>query len=297
MPTWAVLALAVLALATGADPRMARADDATPPATVRFTSLAPDGARSEVDGELTVGHLEPEGRTDASGLHVDAQYVTARGTGGYARVGAVHVTDHDFGDKFTLVGTEVGGLQRLRASWGMVTGRVGVSLPTTSHSRGVESVALARRPSDLVWLGDAVVLRVAVTPTLARGAWTARLDVGADHRIDQPPDGFALDYHVDVALGLQHSRVGATAEYSVVGSPGKYSLPGSTATYAAPRRHVITLGGQYRFTRTVVSLRIGTPFETGELPDFGPPPPGAVNVSLRGPGEIIAVALGVSVAL
>lgn len=292
-----VLATAV-AVWLGAGPALpAWADDAAPAVPIRFTSLAPDGARSEVDGELTVGHFDTDDRTDASGLHFDAQYVTARGAGGYARVGAVDVTDHAFYDKTTLVGTEIGGLQRLRAAWGMVTGRAGVSFPTTSGSRGVGSVAYARRPSDSIWLADAVMLRLAATPTLARGAWTARLDVGVDHRIDRPSDGFMLRYHIDVALGLQHGHVGATAEYSVAGQTGEYTVPGSTATYALRRRHVVTFGGQYRFTRTIVSLRIGTPFETGELPDYGPPPPGAVNARLRDPGEVIAVALGVSLAL
>lgn len=292
-----VLATAVAIWVGAGAARAAWADAPASAVPIRFTSLAPDGARSEVDGELTVGHLETNDLTDASGLHFDAQYVTARGAGGYARVGAVHVTSHRFGDASTLVGTEVGGLQRLRACWGMVTGRVGLSLPTTSRSWGVESVAFARRPSDLLWLGDAVMLRLAATPTLVRGAWTARLDVGADRRIDRIPDEFGFGYHVDVALGLQQGRVGATAEYSVTGSSDDFLVTGSTATYAPPRRHVITLGGQYQFTRTIVSLRVGTPFETGELPDFGPPPPGAVNARLRDFGEIVAVALGISVAL
>lgn len=277
--------------------RPASADDAAPTVPVRFTSLAPDGARSEVDGELTVGTHDPDDRTDARGLHFDAQYVTARGAGGYARVGAVDVTDHDFDDNTTLVGTEIGGLQRWRAAWGMVTGRVGVSFPTTSASRGVGSVAHARRPSDAIWLADAVMLRLAATPTFARGGWTARLDVGVDHRIDRASDEVTFDYHVDVALGLQHGRVGATAEYSVAGSTAEYSFLGSTARYTPLRHHAVTVGGQYQFTRTIVSLRVGTPFETGELPDFGPPPPGAVNVQLLDPTEVIAVALGVSVAL
>ena len=284
---WRGLAMAVAIWLGAGAARPARADDAAPAAPIRFTSLAPDGARSEIDGELTVGHLESVDYTDASGLHFDAQYVSARGAGGYARVGAVHVTDRDFSDKSTLVGTEVGALQRMRASWGMVTGRIGVLFPTTSHARGVESVALARRPSDFLWLGNAVLLRFGATPTLTRGAWTARLDVGLEHLLE-PSEDSVVSYHVDLALGLRHGRVGATAEYSVVGLTGQF---------VTRHRHVVTVGGQYQFTRTIVSLRIGTPFETGDLPDLGPPPPGAMYVLLREPGEVIAVALGVSVAL
>jgi hypothetical protein len=259
---------------------------------LRFTSLAPDGARSEVDVELTVGRLEPaRSYTDASGLHLDAQYVTARGAGGYARLGAVDVTNRVFGGTAALVGTEVGALQRLRTCWGMVTGRVGVSLPSTqlaSNTWGVDAVVFARRPSDAIWLSTGEVLRLGATPTFARGAWTARLDVGVDSWLAPPTDEFALNYHVDVALGLRRGRVGATLEYSLAGGTGEYQTI---------RRHAVTVGGELQLTRTLVSLRVGTPFETGSYPDFGPLPPGFTFDPLTAPGELIALALGVSVAL
>lgn len=286
-----VVAVAISLAALGAV-RSASADEALPDVPPRFTSLAPDGARSEVDVELTVGRLErPRSYNDASGLHLDAQYVSARGSGGYARLGAVDVTNRIFGGTTALVGTEVGFLQRVRACWGMVTGRVGVSFPTTelaSNTWGVDAVVVARRPADWIWLSDGAMLRLGATPTFTRGAWTARVDVGVDSRLAPPTDELAMHYHADVALGVRRGRVGATLEYS---------LSGATGQFQTVRAHAVTVGGQLQLTRTVVSLRVGTPFETGTFPDIGPLPPGFAFEPFTTPGELIALALGVSVAL
>lgn len=286
-----LLALALIALGV-LWPGRARADRTAPHAPVRFTSLAPDGLRSEVNVELATGDIETaRSNVDASGIHIDAQYVVARGAGGYGRLDGVQQTyGPPFNDRTRrLAGAEAGGFQRLRTSWGAITGRLGVSVPTTPRSEfplAALSVVRARRPSDLAWISVVPKLRLAVTPTFVRGAWSARLDAGLDAPLDRPATEVISSYHLDLALGARAGCAAATIEYSMFGANG----------YGPQyRRHLATLGGQYQLKRVVVSARLGAPFTTGGR--AGPPPPDLIDPLPVRLGEFVAFALGVSVAL
>lgn len=271
---------------------LARADDATPPAPVRFTSLAPDGARSEVNVEFMTGSVEPEDSSiNVVGLHLDAQYVVTRGTGGYVRLGVMNASTKYFGSEAGFAGTEVGGFQRLRVAQGFITGRVGVSFPTrpdfSLHGFGVDYVVRARRPSDLAWLSpDDASLRLAATPTYSWGPLSARLDAGLDTSLARSAELGDSTYHVDVAVGVQRCAASATVEFSTFGYV-------DGAPYFLFRRHALTISAQYRLRRALVSARVGTPFTSGEFnnifPGYDPSP-----VEF---GEHIALALGLSVGL
>ncbi|MBK9033127.1 MAG: hypothetical protein IPL61_17965 [Myxococcales bacterium] len=276
----------------GAD--RAHADGPAPHAPVRFTTLAPDGIRSEVNVELATGDIETaRSGIDASGIHIDAQYVVARGAGGYGRLGGVRETYRPpFNDRTTrLAGAEVGGFERLRTAWGAITGRLGVSVPTLPRAEyplAALSVVRARRPSDLAWIqwGQPLRLRLAVAPTFVRGAWTARLDTGLDAPLDRTAAEIISSYHLDLAIGARAGCAAATIEYSMFGSTGD-----------APQyhRHLVTLGGQYQLQRVIVSARLGTPFTSGGPP--GPPAPDLIDPLPVRPGEFVAFTLGLSVAL
>lgn len=271
---------------------LARADDATPPAPVRFTSLAPDGARSEINVELATGSVEPDDSLiDATSLHLDAQYVATRGAGGYVRLGIVSTSSRPFGSDTGFAGTEAGGFQRIRVARGAtITGRLGVALPTSSdYSRswfGAQYVLEARRPADLPWISlDDAMLRLAVTPTYSWGPLSARIDAGLDASLAQSTDLGDSSYHMDLAVGVQRCAAGATIELSTFGyvDGGPYRLF---------RRHALTIGAHYQLRGVLVSARIGSPFTTGEFPDL--PPGYRSDVRL---GDHLALALGLSVGL
>ena len=272
---------------------LARADETAAQAPSLFTSLAPDGARSEVHVELVTGSVEPAPSLLAvTSLHVDAQYVTTRGFGGYARLGAVYTNARPFDSTVGLAGTEVGGLQRLRMAWGGLTGRVGVSLPSrpepsSSSFFGAEYVVRARRPSDHAWLSlDDAILRLALTPTYSRGPFLLRIDVGLDASLARSAELSDSSYHADVAVGLRRCAASATVEFSTFG------YVDGDRPFGRVRRHAVTIGAQYQLRSVMVSARVGSPFTTGEFPDL---PPGYRSVVTF--GEHLALALGLSVPL
>ncbi len=266
----------------------AQADAPSPHAPVRFTSLAPDGLRSEVNVELTTGDIETyRSYIDINGIHIDTQYVVARGAGAYGRLGGFDEDYHPpFNDRTTgLAGAEAGVFQRLRRSWGAITGRLGVSAPTSGDQDSARSLVRARRPSDLVWLSSVPHLRLAVAPTFVRGAWSARLDAGVDAPLHRAAPQAISSYHLDLALGARAGCAAATIEYSMLGL---------TADGPRHRLHLMTLGAQYQLQRVIVSARLGAPFTTGGPP---PPPPGWVDPLRVKLGEVVAFTLGLSVAL
>lgn len=279
-----LLSLALVVLGAG----RTQADAPSPHAPVRFTSLAPDGLRSEVNVELTTGDIETyRSYIDINGIHIDTQYVVARGAGAYGRLGGYEEDFHPpFNDRTTgLAGAEAGVFQQLRKSWGAITGRLGVSAPTSGNWDGALSLVRARRPSDMVWLYSVPHLRFAVAPTLVRGAWSARLDAGLDAPLSRAATEAISSYHLDVGLGARAGCASATFEYSMLGLTGD-----------GPRHrlHVVTLGAQYQLQRVIASARLGAPFTTGGPP---PPPPGWVDPLRVKLGEVIAFTLGLSVAL
>jgi len=279
-----LLSLALVVLGAG----RAQADAPSPHAPVRFTSLAPDGLRSEVNVELTTGDIETyRSYIDINGIHIDTQYVVARGAGAYGRLGGFDEDYHPpFNDRTTgLAGAEAGVFQRLRRSWGAITGRLGVSAPTSGDQDSARSLVRARRPSDLVWLSSVPHLRLAVAPTFVRGAWSARLDAGVDAPLHRAAPQAISSYHLDLALGARAGCAAATIEYSMLGL---------TADGPRHRLHLMTLGAQYQLQRVIVSARLGAPFTTGGPP---PPPPGWVDPLRVKLGEVVAFTLGLSVAL
>lgn len=288
-PRVAATLLLTLAL-VGLNAGRAQADGPPPHAPVRFTSLAPDGLRSEVNVEFTTGDIETDrSYIDINGIHIDAQYVVVRGAGAYGRLGGFEEDYHPpFNDRTTgLTGAEAGAFQRLRRSWGAITGRLGVSAPADEYQQGALSVVRARRPSDLMWLywGEGPHLRLSVTPTFVRGAWSARLDAGLDAPLDRAATQTISSYHLDVALGARTGCAAATIEYSTLGL---------TADGPRHRLHLVTLGAQYQLQRLIVSARLGAPFTTGGPP---PPPPGWIDPLRVKLGEVVAFTLGLSVAL
>lgn len=279
--------LAIVAIIWAGEPSTAVADEASPTGPVRFTSLAPDGARSEIDGELVTGSLDADDEYTTTAAHLDAQYVVARGAGGYVRISAVHVGWQNFDDESGLGGVELGGFQRLRLARDVaVTGRVGLVLPATTENVlvGARHALEARRPSDLSIMSiDDAALRLAMTPMYTRGPVTARIDAGTDARLTSSSELADSTYHVDLAVGVQHRAATATLEFSTFGA--------FSDTFV---RHALTLGMHYELRGIVMSARLGTPFTSGDYPYPLPAPDFDPYENL---GDRLAFTLGVSVGL
>lgn len=235
----------------------AAADDAAAPAAapVRFTTLAPDGARSEINAEFSVTVPDADAADDnLYGGHLDAQLVSAQGAGGYARMGVASLDDVQ-----ALTNLELGGLYRIDQRTSAVTLRAGLIVPTgPDSSDGFDALVpiigqLVRRPSDLVLAAvDATLLRLSASPTYHDGSLFARADVGVDVFVDSSgrdnPDPI---YHVDLAAGIQQGRGAGTVELTTVGS---------TDSDDEERYHALALGGQYDLGGVTANAALVLPF-------------------------------------
>lgn len=252
-----LLASALLSLATAGT---ALADDApaAPTGPLRFTSLAADGAASEVAAELGLGVYDDVDENLLS-ARLSAQFVGANHVGGYA-----HITALSLDDTQTLTNAELGGLYRAEGAQGALTVRAGIVLPTgPDEDSGFDEAFLplvhlaTRRPSDLADAGiDSTILRLGVSPSTQSGALFARADVGIDVFLDSPnsdtPDPL---YHIDLAAGIKQGAAAGTIELSSVGSTG--TDDSDDGTFDA-----ITLGGQYDAGQATLGAGITFPFDT-----------------------------------
>lgn len=265
------LAFAPLALLATAAPALA--DDAAPTAApARFTTLAPDGLRSEVNGEAVIAFSDEDDENLYNGF-VEGQYMAPGGFGGYGRIGYTSVDDTS-----GLNNLELGGLYRIDSGPTSVAFRGGLVLPTGPSSDDADDAlvpavgAIVRRPSDLM-LGaiESTVLRLSAAPTYRSGNLVARADVGLDMFVDSDSDGGPF-YHLDLAAGFVQDRFAGTVEFTTLGS---------TDSDEDGRYHMIALGGQYDLGSLQVKATVGRPFYSGEDVEF----------------DITTIALGVSAPL
>lgn len=253
------LAFAPLALLATAAPALA--DDAAPPAAApaRFTTLAPDGLRSELSGELVLG-MPDEGDENLFNAFLEGQYMTPDGFGGYGRVSYSSIDEAS-----GLSNLEVGALYRIDSGETSLALRGGLVVPTGPQvDDGFDAFAailgtVARRPSDLV-LGatEATVLRLSAAPTYRSGNLVLRGDAGLDLVIDSPADDPDPLYHVDLAAGFVQDRFAGTVEFTTIGS---------TDTDDEGRYHIIALGGQYDLGSVQVKATLARPFFSGDGDD------------------------------
>ena len=248
-------------LATLATAGSAAADPAAPAAPtspLRFPSLAPDGAVSEVAAEVAIG-IYDGADVNLYSTHLSAQFVTPDRIGGYARVSAMSLDDAQ-----ALSDLELGGLYRADFTDATLALRAGVVLPTgPDQDSGFDEAFLplfhlaSRRPSDLAaGAVDSTVVRLAASPAVQRGQLFARADVGLDVFIDSPGDDNPDPlYHIDLAAGFKQGAAGATIELSSLGSLG--SDASDDGTFDA-----ITLGGQYDLGEVTVGGGLSIPFDT-----------------------------------
>lgn len=268
------LAFAPLALLATAAPALA--DDAAPAAApARFTTLAPDGLRSEVNGELVIAVPDEDEESLYNGF-VEGQYMTPGGFGGYGRIGYTSVDEAS-----GLNNLELGGLYRIDSGLTSIAFRGGLVLPTGPDPEdGFDALvplvgAAVRRPSDLA-LGavDVTVLRASVAPTYRSGNFVARADAGLDIVLDSDSDDDNPLYHIDLAAGFVQDRFAGTVEFSTLGS---------TDSDADGRYHIIALGAQYDVGAVQVKATLARPFLSGTDGDDD--------------FEVSSVALGVSAPL
>ncbi len=166
-----------------------------------FPSLPPDGVSQNVAVDLhAITSLAADWAEPLYWMELRAEHLGDRGVGGYA--GAVMV--HGFDDA-GLGNVEVGGLyQHVRGRY-VLTGRLGVALPTASDNDAVLEAALIADPMDLVLgLPDTTSLRGGATLRWTDGRVFARWDLSVDVPVSAPDDAM-LDRPVVVfggALGL-----------------------------------------------------------------------------------------------
>ncbi|MBK9030034.1 MAG: hypothetical protein IPL61_01625 [Myxococcales bacterium] len=239
---------------------VATADDAAVPeaAPVRFTTLAPDGARSEINAEFSVT-IPDDDAADQNlyGGHLDAQLVGAQGVGGYARMGFASLDDVQ-----ALTNLELGGLYRIKQRSSAVTFRGGLIVPTgPDASDGFDALVpiiseLARRPSDLALAAvDSTLLRLSVSPSYHDGGFYARADVGLDVFVDaEDRDNPDPLYHVDLAAGFQQGHGAATVELTTIGT---------TDSDDDDKYHALALGGQYDLGGVTADVALVLPFTSG----------------------------------
>lgn len=233
----------------------AAADDVTPAASpVRFTSLAPDGMRSEIGARVGLGMIDNADETLIS-VQLEAQYMTPGNLGGYLRISGGMIEDSEgVGD------LELGGLYRIDSGPDTsIALRGGLSLPTGTSLQNFDAIGnyvgvLMTRPSDLVTvLPDVLALRLSVAPTYRTGAVVLRADVGFDVPLSQDNGDMSPLVHADVGLGVHSGKGAATAELATLGS---------TDSDAEGTVHAVTLGGQYDAGAVTPSVSLAIPFSS-----------------------------------
>ena len=250
------LAFAPLALLATAAPALA--DDAVPAtAPLRFPGLAPDGLRSEINGEIDIA-IPDESGDNVFDAFLEGQYLTPAGFGGYGRLQYT-----DAGDINGISNLELGGLYRIDNGETTITLRGGLVLPTgPDGDDGFDALAplvgaIVRRPSDLlIGAPETTTLRLSAAPTFRSGNLVLRGDVGLDAVIDSDgDDNGGPYYHADLAAGFVQDRFGAAVTFSTLGS---------TDSDEEGRYHMISLGGQYDLGAAQVHASIGRPFLGGD---------------------------------
>lgn len=261
MPVTSPRLLLTSALLTLATAGTALADAPTAPAaatSLRFPSLAPDGAASDLTAEVAVG-IYDDVDSNLFSTHLSAQFMSAQHVGGYARINAMSLDDTQ-----AISNAELGGLVRVESAQGALAVRAGLVLPTGPTSEdGFDEVFLpivhlaTRRPSDLAAAAsESTLLRLAVSPSTHSGVLFARADVGLDVYIDNPDSGKPDPlYHIDLAAGVKQGPASGSIELSSVGSTG--TDDSDEGTFDA-----ITLAGQYDLGGATAGAGLTIPFDT-----------------------------------